>query len=298
MSAAALVSPFDSLVWQRARASELLGLDYTIEIYVPQPKRVYGYYVLPFLLGERFAARLDLKADRAARSLLVQSSFAEPGEDLDEVVPALMHELREMARWLDLDDVVVRPRGDLAPHLAASLKPWPPRTSSTSARTRRSACSRRTGRQARRWKVSGCGRWTSTAPRATGSRGTARRATFWPSPDQPLTPEADALLAGAQRVHAIDWRWMDTLLDCDLFVYRFDASTFRSTEDVFGPDSQGFWVSDQTITPLDVRRVGPLLHRHAAANIELRATRDLPALWQRVISTPGLAFSGIRLRNL
>ncbi len=124
------------------------------------------------------------------------------------------------------------------------------------------------------------------------------RATFWPSPDRPVTPEADALLAGAPRVHAIDWRWMDALLDCDLFVYRLDGSTFRATEDVFGADSQGFWVSDKAVTPLDVRRVGPLLHRHAAANIELRATRDLGALWQRVIATPGLAFSGIRLRNL
>ena len=118
ITAAALISPFDSLVWERERVLELFGFSYRIEIYVPKPKRVHGYYVLPFLLGERFVARVDLKAARSERELHVQSAFLEPGEDPEEVAPALMTELSTMARWLDLDDVVVRPVGNLAPHLA------------------------------------------------------------------------------------------------------------------------------------------------------------------------------------
>lgn len=123
------------------------------------------------------------------------------------------------------------------------------------------------------------------------------RATFWPE-GEALMPDAEALLAGASRVHAIDWRWMDALLDCDLFVYEFAPESFRPTEVAFGGQGRGFWVSTETLIPLSVRPVGPLLHRHAEAGIELRAVRDLHALWQRVITTPGLDFSGIRLRNL
>lgn len=124
------------------------------------------------------------------------------------------------------------------------------------------------------------------------------RATFWPAPGGRPSYAAESLLAGASRVHAIDWRWMDSLLDCDLFVYTFDGTTFRPTEEVFGAEGRGFWVSEETVTPIDVQRVGPLLHRHAEAGVELRAVKDLAALWQRVITTPGLDFSGIRLRNL
>ena len=119
--AAALVSPFDSVVWFRHRNEELFDFHYRIEIYTPKPKRIYGYYVLPFLLGERFVARVDLKADRAGRRLLVHSAFAEPGENHEEIAGPLANELRQMATWLDLDDVEVHNRGDLAPALSATV---------------------------------------------------------------------------------------------------------------------------------------------------------------------------------
>ena len=114
-----LVSPFDSVMWDRDRVERTFGFRYRIEIYVPEPQRVHGYYVLPFLLGDRYVGRVDLKADRGARRLLVQAAHAEPGVDQDEVAAALGPELRAMAGWLDLDDVAVRNRGDLAPALAA-----------------------------------------------------------------------------------------------------------------------------------------------------------------------------------
>lgn len=121
INAAALVNPFDPLMWERDRMRDLLGMDYVLEIFVPEAKRIYGYYVMPFLLGEEFVARVDLKADRKAGALLVQGSYAEFGADLDEVVPALAHELREVARWQGLADVVVKPKGDLAKTLSAGL---------------------------------------------------------------------------------------------------------------------------------------------------------------------------------
>ena len=121
VNAATLVNPFDPLMWERDRFRNLLGMDYVLEIFVPEAKRVYGYYVMPFLLGEDLVARVDLKADRKAKQLLVQGSYAEFGIDLDEVLPALVHELREVARWQGLTDVVVKPKGDLAKKLATAV---------------------------------------------------------------------------------------------------------------------------------------------------------------------------------
>lgn len=118
---ASLVSPFDPIAWYRPRAERLFDFRYRIEIYVPAAKREWGYYVLPFRLGDRLAGRLDLKADRKASSLLVQHAYAEPGTDALTVAEAMAAELSALGDWLGLDRIVVTRHNAFSKSLARAV---------------------------------------------------------------------------------------------------------------------------------------------------------------------------------
>jgi hypothetical protein len=115
----ALLSPFDNLIWFRDRVERLWDFFYRIEIYVPEKKRIHGYYVLPFLLDGDLVARVDLKTDRKAGALLVKGAFAEEGVDRTRAGRELRGELESVATWLGLSRIDVSPNGDLASHLAS-----------------------------------------------------------------------------------------------------------------------------------------------------------------------------------
>jgi len=122
LNGCSLLSPFDPVIWFRPRGERLFGFHYRIEIYTPAAKRKYGYYVLPFLLGDQIVARVDLKADRKNSTLLVQASYLESGADESRTAQALATELRALCDWLCLSDIEVAAKGNLAQSLVRSVQ--------------------------------------------------------------------------------------------------------------------------------------------------------------------------------
>jgi uncharacterized protein YcaQ len=121
VEAVAFLSPFDPVVWERGRTERLFDFHYRIEIYTPAPKRVFGYYSLPILLDDRIVGRIDLKSDRQARVLRVQSAWTEPHADAARVAERIAPLLERTAGWQGLESVSVADWGDLAPAVAGEL---------------------------------------------------------------------------------------------------------------------------------------------------------------------------------
>jgi uncharacterized protein YcaQ len=118
---ASLLSPFDPVVWFRPRALRLFDFHYRIEIYVPASKRKWGYYVLPFRVGDQIVARVDLKADRQNRSLLVLAVHEEAHIDQGACLDSLANELHALKAWLNLDVVCVTKSNGFSKKLAGAL---------------------------------------------------------------------------------------------------------------------------------------------------------------------------------
>ncbi len=121
INASTFLSPFDPVTWFRPRAEQLFNFEYKIEIYVPEAKRVYGYYSLPFLLDDHLVGRADIKADRKAGRLLAKASFIETGHDSVRVGEAMAAQLRVMAEWSNLDEIEVHSKGNVAAHVKKAL---------------------------------------------------------------------------------------------------------------------------------------------------------------------------------
>ena len=122
VKAAAILSPFDSLIWSRDRTERLFGFRYRIEIYVPQAARKFGYYVMPFLMDNQLVARVDLKAERQEATLMVKSSHVEEGQDSARVASELAKQLNAMSQWLGLEQVTVDRSGNLSTDLHAAMR--------------------------------------------------------------------------------------------------------------------------------------------------------------------------------
>jgi len=117
-----LLSPFDPLTWQRERAVRIFDFDYKIEIYVPEPKRIYGYYTLPTLHKDKLVARIDLKSDRQNSSLLVQSAWHElslSAKELTQIKKPLTKHLKDVQKWQGLEALEIKPKGNLGLELSA-----------------------------------------------------------------------------------------------------------------------------------------------------------------------------------
>jgi uncharacterized protein YcaQ len=121
VAACALLSPFDSLVWNRERNERLFNFHYRIEIYTPKPKRRFGYYVLPILCGNTLVGRLDMKSDRTTGTLRVEAAFVEPGTNANSVAGRVGKAVRSMATWLSLEHVAVGNRGNFATALGKAV---------------------------------------------------------------------------------------------------------------------------------------------------------------------------------